>query len=231
MASEKSRLGLSEMQNREFQGNSKLAKTLLELLINFENFFQCRMSCLGFSPKNVDNLRLIMCYLTNHAYSKCPSICFSLKSLHVSFVCSTFVNTLSSRYWFFAGLKKYVAYVFAYTTSAKDIFWMVPGKFDSIFEPERSQAEEDSVQLIANPQSWSDWFSAKFFGAVQSEDVSAPKDPKVVEPSWKTVVEDFRGVEFSLQVNATESKTLLNNFSLKMLRQSAKWHVMMTTHQ
>jgi hypothetical protein len=53
MASEKSRLGLSEMQNREFQGNAKLAKTLLEPLINYENFFQCRMSCLGFSFDNV----------------------------------------------------------------------------------------------------------------------------------------------------------------------------------
>jgi len=51
MASEKSRLGLSEMQKREFQGNAKLAKTLLEPLINYENFFQCRKSCLGFSPK------------------------------------------------------------------------------------------------------------------------------------------------------------------------------------
>jgi hypothetical protein len=51
------------------------------------------------------------------------------------------------RYWFFAGLKKYMIYVFAYTTSAKEILWTVSGKFESLPEPEKPDVPEETAEV------------------------------------------------------------------------------------
>ena len=95
-----------------------------------------------------------------------------------------------------------MAYVFAYTTSAKDIFWKVPGKFESLVEPETSESDESqtSVSAVPKSKSWPEWISSKVFGSTASQEVSANEVQRVVESTWQTVSDDFQGAEFCLQV-------------------------------
>ena len=108
-------------------------------------------------------------------------------------------NQMINRYWYFAGLKKYMAYIFAYTTSAKDIFWSVPGTFETLLEPEKTESEDDSEANQSNSQSWSDWLRSKVFGAPEKEHLSNRSDSSQNVGTWQTLHESFNGVEFTIQ--------------------------------
>jgi len=92
-----------------------------------------------------------------------------------------------------------MTYVFAYTTSAKDIFWSVPGKFEALFEPEKSESEEDQ-DSHSNSPSWSEWIRSKLFGVPvkeNQENISQNLSSKIEE--WQPVQDHFNGYEFTIQ--------------------------------
>ena len=109
-----------------------------------------------------------------------------------------------------------MAYVFAYTTSAKDIFWKVPGKFESLLEPTKSESEdsEANVSVIPKSKSWPEWISSKIFGSAETAEVGAQDVAGVDEPSWEVVAEDFQGAEFCLQVRPTLQMSALRRCRL-----------------
>ena len=95
-----------------------------------------------------------------------------------------------------------MTYVFAYTTSTKDIFWSVPGKFEALFGPEKSESEEDQedVHTHSNGLSWSEWIRSKIFGAPvkeSQENISQSLVGTIEE--WQSVQDNFNGYEFTIQ--------------------------------
>lgn len=96
-----------------------------------------------------------------------------------------------------------MAYIFAYTTSAKDIFWSVPGKFEKLLEPEKNETENDSETNQSNSQSWSGWFRSKLIGAPDTEHLSTHHNSETSQDfgnsMWETLQENFNGLEFTIQ--------------------------------
>lgn len=110
------------------------------------------------------------------------------------------------KYWFTAGLKKYLTYIFAYTSSAKHIFWEVKGNFEKLVEEETSENNE-SEKVLSEP-SWSEWILSKLIGSSAKQNVVTDTSPNVekCENVWEQICDNFCGSEITIQTG--------NNFSM-----------------
>lgn len=96
-------------------------------------------------------------------------------------------NTYFCRYWFFAGLKKYVTYIFSYTTAAKEIVWKVEGKLEKC-----DHVEEQPISKPRGNLTWWEWL----FGAKASPE-RTPDSSLNRENLWEVVDESFDGCELN----------------------------------
>jgi len=107
------------------------------------------------------------------------------------------------KYWYWATLKKYFTYVFAYTTSASQITWNVHSKIQSGIYLENLGSDSKAAAFIEKPQSrsfWSLWPSSKSSNEFRATngDITAANSDDTQHIHW-TDTFDYTGCELAIQ--------------------------------
>jgi len=123
------------------------------------------------------------------------------------------------KYWYWFGLKKYMTYIWSYTTSASKITWNVSSKIQCGTQSVDSDSETAGSINVKKPQSrsfWSLWPSAATSSSlsakssnnevIDNNDTSAQATPDNMQQIQWTDTFDYSGCELSLQSS--------NNFPL-----------------
>jgi hypothetical protein len=93
-------------------------------------------------------------------------------------------------------LKKYVTYIFSYTTAAKEILWKVEGSIEKC----DNRVTEEPISKTARTLTWSEWI----FGA------KAPltTDSSISEANlWEAIDDNFAGCEITFLSSNNERLT------------------------
>ncbi len=104
------------------------------------------------------------------------------------------------KYWYWPFVKKYMTYLFGYTTAAAKIMWSVPSKLDL---GQQVLVEQDEQQKQQKPESSSSWWSYIVpSGKSKVENTESVK----YKTLWQTAVEAYKGCEITIES--------MNNFAL-----------------
>lgn len=104
------------------------------------------------------------------------------------------------KYWFFARLKKLMAYVFAFTTAQSEILWNVPCEIEESILKVKEETDSN-VQPEPAPQntSWLSYFTPSIFGLRGSKQPSTVQtDGPEVTQEWQ-VLDKYNSIEVSIK--------------------------------